>query len=146
MPATYYWVKRIPELNYRRGGNASNSSSVLAQLGMPSEFLGSLSHSIELDFIKGDFAAHCVSFEHCPVLTDFDFPTSVVMVNVSNGSRTILHHSKSLPELSLQHFSRIDVNNYAWVHLEVRSCDHYFLDLYTHLISILICPREEVVM
>ncbi len=130
MPATYYWVKRILELNYRRGGNASNSSSVLAQLGMPSEFLGSLSHSIELDFIKRDFAAHCVTFEHCPVLTDSDLPKSVVIVNVINGSRTILHHSNTLPELSLEHFSRIDVNNYAWVHLEVRLVSIHMLDLY----------------
>ena len=104
---------------YKRGGNASNSSSVFAQLGMPSEFLGSLSNSMELNAIQKDFSEHSVAIEHCPV-SDFDFPTSIVIVNKNNGSRTILHHPKNLPELSLQDFTRIDVNKYKWIHCEVR--------------------------
>lgn len=115
-----YFVDRIPELGYRRGGNASNSSSVLAQLGLKSEFLGTLSSSIELDFIKKDFADHSVSIEHCPVLPYCEIPTSMVMINSSNGSRTILHHPKNMQELSFQHFTKLDLSNYTWIHFEVK--------------------------
>ena len=111
---------RIQELCYRRGGNASNSSTVLAELGLPSEFLGSLSKSMELDFVSKDFAKHSISTENCPVFENCEFPTSVVIINSGNGSRTILHHPKNLPELDFQeHFSKLDFKQYSWIHFEV---------------------------
>lgn len=117
----YFNEFRIPELCYRRGGNASNSSSVLAQLGVQSEFLGTFSNSMELEFIRKDFAEYSVSIEHCPVLPDCEFPTSIVMINADSGSRTILHHPKNLQELSFHHFTTIDLDNYSWIHFEVKS-------------------------
>lgn len=113
-------VKRVPELSYRRGGNASNSCSVLSQLGISSEFLGTLFNSMGLDFIKKDFAEHSVSIESCPIIPNSDFPTSVVIVNTVNGSRTILHHPKDLQELSVEHFNKVDISAYSWIHFEVK--------------------------
>ena len=92
---------------------------MLAQLGVPCEFLGNLSDSMELDFIQKDFIEHGVVYEHCPKLTGCAFPTSIVFINSHNGSRTILHYSKNLPELSLESFKKIDLTNYSWVHFEV---------------------------
>ena len=109
----------ISDLCFRRGGNASNSSTVLAQLGLATEFLGTLSKSIELDFIVKDFSANAVCTENCPIVDGCEFPTSMVIINSSNGSRTILHHPKNLPELSIQNFSIVNLDEYNWIHFEV---------------------------
>ncbi|XP_046643693.1 ketohexokinase-like isoform X3 [Daphnia pulicaria] len=111
---------RIPNLSYRRGGNASNSCSVLSQLGMKTEFLGTLSNSIQLDFIQRDFAEHSVSIEHCPIFPECEFPTSIVILNACNSTRTIMHHPTHLQELGVQHFTNLNLNNYSWIHFEGR--------------------------
>ena len=110
---------RISELYYRRGGNASNSSVVLAELGLNCEFLGSLAQSVDLNFIHKDLADHGVVFNNCPVIPDVEFPTSVVVINQQNGSRTILHHPTGLPELDLESFKAIQLEKYSWIHFEV---------------------------
>lgn len=112
---------RIAELNYRRGGNASNSSSVLAQLGAKAEFLGNISRkSQHLDFLQQDFSKHGVVIDQCPVLPDEEaLPTSLIISNCFNGSRTILHHPANLPELDWRHIGSFDLQNYSWIHFEV---------------------------
>ena len=114
---------RIPDLCYRRGGNASNSSSVLAQLGLKCQFLGNLADAVELDFIQKDFSNHSVLLDYCPILPNTAFPTSIVIINSFKGTRTILHHPKNLPELSYVQFDSVDVNHYHWIHFEVRLID-----------------------
>jgi ketohexokinase len=84
-----------------------------------SEFLGTLSDSMELDFITKDFKNQGVSTENCPIIPDSQFPTSMVILNSQNGSRTILHHATSLPEINLEHFANIIPENYSWIHFEV---------------------------
>lgn len=74
---------------------------------------------MELDFITKDFAADGVCIENCPVMEGCEFPTSIVIINTTNGSRTILHHPKDLPEINVQQFSKINLDNYSWIHFEV---------------------------
>ena len=50
-------------------------------------------------------------------------PNSVVISNVTSGSRTIIHTNLGLPELTLEDFKRLDLENYSWVHLEGRNKD-----------------------
>ena len=50
-------------------------------------------------------------------------PNSVVISNVTSGSRTIVHTNLGLPELTLEDFKRLDLENYSWVHLEGRNKD-----------------------
>ena len=50
-------------------------------------------------------------------------PNSVVITNVTSGSRTIIHTNLGLPELTLEDFKRLDLENYSWVHLEGRNKD-----------------------
>lgn len=86
---------------------------------MKTEFLGTLSNSIQLDFIQRDFAEHSVSIEHCPIFPDCEFPTSIVILNACNSTRTIMHHPTNLQELGVQHFTNLNLNNYSWIHFEV---------------------------
>ena len=50
-------------------------------------------------------------------------PNSVVISNVTSGSRTIIHTNLGLPELTLEDFKKLDLENYSWVHLEGRNKD-----------------------
>jgi ketohexokinase len=50
-----------------------------------------------------------------------DAPTSVVIINQTNGSRTIIHSNKNLPELTLDNFKKLDLSRYSWIHFEVSS-------------------------
>ena len=86
---------------------------------MQSEFLGTLSDSMELDFIMKDFKNQGVYTENCPIIPNSQLPTSMVILNSQNGSRTILHHATSLPEINLDHFAKIIPENYSWIHFEV---------------------------
>ena len=43
--------------------------------------------------------------------------------NVTSGSRTIIHTNLGLPELALEDFKKLDLENYSWVHLEGRNKD-----------------------
>ncbi|CAK9798799.1 Khk [Anthophora quadrimaculata] len=48
-------------------------------------------------------------------------PTSTVILSLSSGSRTILHHNPNLPELTLKNFEQLHLGNYSWIHFEGRN-------------------------
>ncbi|PVD36335.1 hypothetical protein C0Q70_03314 [Pomacea canaliculata] len=115
--------QRCLDCLWRRGGNASNSASVLSLLGASSEFLGSFSAGPYLQFLQSDFKEYGISITHCPIYTETDSPVSVVIVNRKSGSRTILHTNKNLRELCFEDFKKINVKDayYSWIHFEGRS-------------------------
>jgi len=114
--------RRISDLRYTRGGNASNSSSVLAQLGLASEFLGNLCQDAQqLHVLRQDFSDHGVIIDQCPLLSGYAAATSLIISNRCSGSRTILHHAGDLPELHCRHLRRLDLRHYTWIHFEGRS-------------------------
>ncbi|XP_028928282.1 ketohexokinase isoform X2 [Ornithorhynchus anatinus] len=83
---------------WQRGGNASNSCTVLSLLGAPCAFMGSLA--------PGHIADQAV------LRAESSVPVSVVIGNVANGSRTILHANGFL----VADFGRrgVDVTQVAW--------------------------------
>lgn len=113
--------QRVLDFYWQKGGNAANSSSVLSLLGAESEYLGSFANDNEMRFLQEDFSSLGVSTSHCRTYdSGFMTPTSIIIVNSQNGSRTILHASKNLPEVSLEDFKRINLNHYKWIHFEGR--------------------------
>ncbi|XP_061188366.1 ketohexokinase-like [Saccostrea echinata] len=113
--------QRVLDFYWQRGGNASNTSSVLSLLGAQSEYMGSFANDNEMRFLKEDFDSFGVSTSHCRTYsTGYITPTSVIIVNSQNGSRTILHASKNLPEITLEDFKAVDLKNYKWIHFEGR--------------------------
>ncbi len=101
---------RISEQRRVRGGNASNSSVVLASLCSKNPvnifWLGTIG--------DGSNSKHCVNeMIGCGVNTslaeqckEVEQPTSYILENKQNGSRTIAHYSK-ISEVSSHHFKNI---------------------------------------
>ncbi|XP_063397529.1 ketohexokinase-like [Mytilus trossulus] len=118
--------QRVLDYYWQRGGNAANTSCVLSLLGAGSEFLGTFASDREAEFLKEVFQKYNVITENCVANTDnVKTPTSIVITNSKNGSRTILHHGKNWPEIQPEHFKKLDLIQYKWIHFEGRpSCDY----------------------
>lgn len=113
--------QRCLESRWQRGGNASNNCTVFSQLGTECEFLGTMSDGIFAEYAKEDFKKDNISIDHCVYHQGCDFPLSTVLINATNGSRTIIHSNKNLPELSLDNFKALDLSKYKWIHFEGRN-------------------------
>jgi len=115
-----------------RGGNANNSCRVLAELGFPATFLGSLAGQGDVDT---DFVLHGMEKDGvqvslaCPRHEGHICPNSVVLASSSSGSRTIVHTNLGLPELTLQDLQKVQLEDFSWVHLEGRNREKLILML-----------------
>uniref|UniRef100_A0A4W4FUQ4 Ketohexokinase n=1 Tax=Electrophorus electricus TaxID=8005 RepID=A0A4W4FUQ4_ELEEL len=98
---------------WQRGGNASNSCTVLSLLGAPLLFT----------FILNDFKMYKIDISLLLEHTGCSFPASVVISNETTGSRTILHMNRNLPDVSAEDFSKLDLSQYKWIHWEGRNAE-----------------------
>ncbi|XP_064597235.1 ketohexokinase-like [Liolophura sinensis] len=115
--------QRCIERFWQRGGNASNNTTVLSILGVPCEFFGTIAKSHEVLFFTSDFEKNGIHIENCVYHANHSCSTSFVIINVQNGSRTIINSNKSLPDLTFQDFkTKVDLNSglYKWMHFEGR--------------------------
>lgn len=112
---------RVDSQRWCRGGNASNSSVILAQLGASVEYFGTLARVPVTDIVTQDLARYGVLHNKCVYHTNCFTPTSIVIVNEASGSRTILHGNRSLPELTSEDFDKLDLSCYKWIHFEGRN-------------------------
>ncbi|KAF7655684.1 hypothetical protein LDENG_00052440 [Lucifuga dentata] len=118
---------------WQRGGNASNSCTVLSLLGAPSAFMGSLAAGPVADFILDDFKKFHIDISLLSEHAQCVLPASVVISNATTGSRTILHMNSgsrtvvlsdtNLPDVSTVDFSKVDVSQYKWIHWEGRNAE-----------------------
>ncbi|CAM5098151.1 unnamed protein product [Eretmochelys imbricata] len=97
---------------WQRGGNASNSCTVLSLLGAPCAFMGSLAPGHAADFVLADLRRYAVELTHVVSHPESSFPTSIVISSVSRGTRTILHTNSFV----MADFRRrgVDVAHVAW--------------------------------
>ena len=105
---------------WQTGGNACTNATVLTQLGMQCEFLGSLSCGVEAEFVCNHLRDRGVRYSSCVRHPDCGTPTSCVTLSLETGSRTVVHARNNLPELSVSAIEKIDLSNYDWVHFEGR--------------------------
>lgn len=112
---------RVVSQRWQRGGNASNSCTVLSLLGTKTSFMGTLSPGPVSDFIRADFLKLQVDVSMVTEHAQCDVPASIVIGNRTNGSRTILHMNRNLPDVSPQDFAKIDLARFHWVHFEGRN-------------------------
>ncbi|XP_042302164.1 ketohexokinase isoform X7 [Sceloporus undulatus] len=104
---------------WQRGGNASNTCTVLALLGAPTAFMGSLAPGHAAHFVRDDFQRYKVDLTHVVTHPASTLPISVVIGNCTTGSRTILHAASNLPDVTAADFERVDLSQYKWIHWEV---------------------------
>uniref|UniRef100_A0A3P9JJX6 Ketohexokinase n=1 Tax=Oryzias latipes TaxID=8090 RepID=A0A3P9JJX6_ORYLA len=108
---------------WQRGGNASNSCTVLSLLGAPCAFMGSLAAGLTADFILEDFQVFCIDVSLVSKHAQCVPPASVVISNISTGSRTILHMNRNLPDVTLEDFSKVNLRQFKWMHWEGRNAE-----------------------
>ncbi|NXD31799.1 KHK Ketohexokinase, partial [Spelaeornis formosus] len=104
---------------WQRGGNASNSCTVLSLLGAPCAFMGSLAPGPAADFIAADFQRRGVDTAHVAWQPRGAVPCACCLVSASSGSRTIVLHDTNLPDVTARDFERVDLSQYQWIHFEV---------------------------
>jgi len=109
-----------------RGGNATNTLVILSQLGEQCEWAGVLASDPSSQIIRQDLQNHGINFQRCPVKDDSITPTSYIILNRRNGSRSIVHY-RDLPELDLAAFKRYDLSHYQWLHFEGRAVNETLL-------------------
>ncbi|XP_037669037.1 ketohexokinase isoform X2 [Choloepus didactylus] len=97
---------------WQRGGNASNSCTVLSLLGAPCAFMGSLAPGHVANFVLEDLRRYSVDLRYTVCQTRGSIPTSTVIISEASGSRTILHAYSFL----VADFGRrgVDVSQVAW--------------------------------
>ncbi|XP_067890150.1 ketohexokinase isoform X3 [Heterodontus francisci] len=106
---------------WQRGGNASNSCTVLSLLGAPCGFMGSLAPGRVSDFIYDDLRRYGIDVTNVIVHAESSFPASIVISNINSGLRTILHTNRNLPDVTSEDFRIIDLSLYKWIHWEGRN-------------------------
>ncbi|XP_045150113.1 ketohexokinase isoform X3 [Echinops telfairi] len=106
---------------WQRGGNASNSCTVLSLLGAPCAFMGSLAPGHVANFLVADFRRRGVDVSQVAWQSSGDTPCSCCIVNSSNGSRTIVLYDTNLPDVSAEDFEKVDLTLFKWIHIEGRN-------------------------
>lgn len=110
-----------------RGGNCTNTLVVLSQLGHACAWAGVIAEEPDAARIEADLAAYHIDRTHCRRERGesagdpgWKMPTSYIVHNTENGSRTIVHY-RDLPEYDAESFFRIDLGPYDWLHFEGRN-------------------------
>ncbi|KAI5101952.1 ketohexokinase isoform X1 [Silurus meridionalis] len=103
---------RCVSQRWQRGGNASNSCTVLSLLGAPCAFMGSLAAGPIADYILNDFKLFHIDVSLVTEHAQCSCPASVVISNQTSGTRTILHMNSFI----VGDFSRrgVDISSVAW--------------------------------
>ncbi|KFO23352.1 Ketohexokinase [Fukomys damarensis] len=104
--------RRCLSQRWQRGGNASNSCTVLSLLGAPCAFMGSLGPGHVADFVLDDLRRYSVDLRYLVFQTVGSIPVSTVIISEATGSRTILHAYSFL----VADFRRrgVDVSQVSW--------------------------------
>ncbi|XP_043466511.1 ketohexokinase-like [Leptopilina heterotoma] len=113
------------DIRWERGGNASNTCTVLAQFDTPVEFLGTLSNQQPgLKSLIQDMDEHKIRHDHCPFKPNTTCPTSSIVINSNNLTRTRWNYNPDLPELTASEFKALRLEDYSWIHFEGRNVDN----------------------
>ncbi len=107
----------------RMGGNTANTLSVLAQAGHECLFAGVLAGDMSGQRIADELTLRGIDLEYARRVEHGAAPTSYILLNQRNGSRSIVHY-RDLPEYALDDFMDISaLDTCDWLHFEARNCD-----------------------
>ncbi|XP_053366556.1 ketohexokinase isoform X3 [Clarias gariepinus] len=114
---------RCVSQRWQRGGNASNSCTVLSLLGAPCAFMGSLAAGPIADFIVGDFSRRGVNISGVAWQQCGETPCACCIVCQKSGSRTVVLYDTNLPDVCADDFLKLDLSQFKWIHFEGRNAD-----------------------
>ena len=109
------------------GGNATNTAIVLGGFNHVCEVVSTLAQDLAAAQVQTLLSELPITLKDCQIC-EGSTPTSYITLNQSNGSRTIVHY-RDLPELSAEHFYKIPVERYDWLHFEGRNVEQLELML-----------------
>jgi len=119
--------QKVKEMYMQKGGNAANTAAVLSLLGNEVDFFGCIPKNERnlfskqgLDVVMNEMASFGVGMEYAVKKENAELPISNVIINESNGSRTIMAKQK-ITEVSYDDFLEIDIKEYCWIHFEGRN-------------------------
>ncbi|KAM8868471.1 ketohexokinase isoform 2-T2 [Synchiropus picturatus] len=112
---------RCVSQRWQRGGNASNSCTVLTLLGSPCAFMGSLSAGPAANFIVDDFSRRAIDASAVVWQAEGETPSACCVVCQSSGTRTIFLSDTNLPDVTADDFSKVDLHQFRWIHWEGRN-------------------------
>ncbi len=106
-----------------RGGNATNTLTVLSQLGHDCAWAGVLPQGSDAAYIEEVLRGQQIDLRHVRHLTSGKLPTSYITLSEESGSRTIMH-LRDLPEYRAEWFLEdVDPGDFQWIHFEGRAPD-----------------------
>ncbi|CAI5686406.1 unnamed protein product [Oreochromis niloticus] len=108
---------------WQRGGNASNSCTVLSLLGAPCAFMGSLSAGPVANFIMADFSQRAIDVSAVVLQVEGQTPCACCVVCPSTGTRTVVLSDTNLPDVTAEDFSKVDLHQFKWIHWEGRNAE-----------------------
>jgi len=111
---------RVISQHKTRGGNATNTLTILSQLGHQCHWAGVLIDETDSQTIIQNLTQHSINTSACKTLHSGKMPTSYITQSQHNGSRTIVHY-RDCPEYDFASFKKIDLNLVDWVHFEGRN-------------------------
>lgn len=111
---------RAMNQTWQLGGNAANTLNVLRQLGHDCTWAGTLVENAGGRWIADQLRECCIELGACQWHAAGTVPTSCIMRNNRNGSRTILHY-RDLEELQAKALESVDIAAFDWVHFEGRN-------------------------
>ncbi|XP_061641526.1 ketohexokinase isoform X2 [Phyllopteryx taeniolatus] len=114
---------RCVSQRWQRGGNASNSCTVLSLLGSPCAFMGSLCAGPAASFIVEDFSRRAIDISRLAWQPTGQTPSACCVVCPSSGSRTVLLADTNIPDVTSEDFNAVDLSAFKWIHWEARDPD-----------------------
>ena len=133
----------------RRGGNTANILGVLSQLGHECHWCGVLGDDQSSEIIRSDLLKHNINMDYVKVVESGHSPTSYIILNKHNGSRTIVHY-RDLPEYAFADFKQYNYSTVDWIHFEGRNIDQtaqclgYVASRYPHTMTSLEVEKPHV--
>ena len=102
------------------GGNVNNTLTVLSRLGHECSWAGMLSDDDASGLVSQHMLSEQIDTRHAVVLPGAALPTSYIILNTENGSRSIVHF-RDLPEYPGEAFQKITLDDFDWIHFEGRN-------------------------
>jgi len=112
-------LARASDQTVRRGGNASNTASVLATQRVPTGWCGSVGVGPMADLILNELRAFSVTLWHPEPQSDQAQPTSHIVSSSGSNTRTVVLHN-TLRELDDRELQQVCVDGLQWLHIEGR--------------------------
>lgn len=105
------------------GGNVNNTLYVLNQLGHQTAICTTNAADSEAKQLLTGLKERQIDTRHVQTFIQGRTPNSFITLNSENGHRTIVHY-RDLPEVSFDHFAKIEIEDYDWLHFEGRNLEN----------------------